>query len=233
MRVAMIGWTAFDYGTAEALTGGEWFADDSSRSADDLAEFAGRNCYQSWGRPNPATARNRDYLANIIRQGHYSVFAHASATFYIEGVSRAFLTELNTHTFVKTSSISQRYVRGEEMGEPVIPPAVRGTDAERIIRDVYAYTQKAYQEIVTTLKASELPHKQVREAARAVLPNATPVKTVVSGNLLAWRDFLAKRYHVAADAEMREVATEILGCLRTYAPASFQDFPSEPFGTAA
>lgn len=231
MRVEIIAATDFFDWRASELTGYVWEADFNSYVMDDLAEFAGRNCYQSWDRPNPETARNRDYLANIIKQGHYSVFAHASVTFYIDGVSRAFLTELNTHTFIKTSSISQRYVDPSVMGEPVIPPAIRGTEAERIIRDVYDYAAKAYGQITTTLQVADLSRKQVREAARAVLPNSAPVKTVVSGNLLAWRDFLAKRYHVAADAEMQEAAYLILGQLRCYAPHSFQDFPSKPFGS--
>ena len=52
--------------------------------ADFLAEFAGRNCYQSFDRPNPATRKNADYLKHILDVGHESVLEHASATFYIE-----------------------------------------------------------------------------------------------------------------------------------------------------
>jgi hypothetical protein len=32
----------------------------TTSSADQLAEFAGRNCYQSWDRPNPSTSKNQD-----------------------------------------------------------------------------------------------------------------------------------------------------------------------------
>ena len=35
-----------------------------------LAEFAGRACYQSWNKPNPATATNAGYLRHILEVGH-------------------------------------------------------------------------------------------------------------------------------------------------------------------
>ena len=37
-----------------------------------LAEFTGRACYQSWGKPNPATATNQGYLRHILEVGHLS-----------------------------------------------------------------------------------------------------------------------------------------------------------------
>ena len=83
---------------------------DGDTDADFLAEGAGRSCFQSWSRPNPKTRANRDYLANIIRQGHESTLEHASATFYITGVSRALLSELTRHRHLSYSVLSQRYV---------------------------------------------------------------------------------------------------------------------------
>ncbi|GAA2294280.1 FAD-dependent thymidylate synthase [Nonomuraea roseoviolacea subsp. roseoviolacea] len=234
MRVQLIAWTEFNEYAAEALTGHEWENDPDAYLADSLAVFAGRNCYQSWGKPNPATAKTSDYLAHIIRQGHHSLFAHASATFYIDSVSRAFLTELNTHHFLKGSTVSQRYVGPSKMGDPVIPPAI-GPDSPAAagIRAHYRSAVADYNYMVKMLIDEGAKPKAAREAARAVLPNCTPTKIVVTGNLLAWRDFLRKRWHVAADAEMREVAGAILDALRGYAPASFQDFPGEPFGKVA
>ena len=54
-----------------------------------LAEFAGRACYQGWDKPNPATATNEGFLAHLLEVGHLSVLEHATATFYLTGVSRA------------------------------------------------------------------------------------------------------------------------------------------------
>lgn len=92
-----------------------------SQDADDLAEQAGRLCYLSWNRPNPATATNKGYLANIIAQGHFSVLEHASATFYIDGVTRNFTHELIRHRHLSFSEVSQRYVDVSEFPADPLP----------------------------------------------------------------------------------------------------------------
>ncbi|MFD3464830.1 FAD-dependent thymidylate synthase [Streptomyces sp. NPDC058682] len=199
--------------------------------ADALAEFAGRACYKSWSKPNPATAANSDYLGNIIRQGHFSVLEHASVTFYVEGVSRALLLELERHRFLSFSVESQRYVDTEKHHpEPVLPPAIApGSSAAGLVRDAYAFALNDYGILVRHLSEKGLKGKEAREAARAVLPNATPVDFLVSGNLRAWRDVLGKRWHEAADAEIRGFAGLILDHLRKIAPGALQDVPRSPF----
>jgi thymidylate synthase (FAD) len=82
---------------------------------DILAEFAGRACYQSWDRPNPATATNQTYLAHILEVDHGSVLEHASATFYVTGVSRSLTHELIRHRAgMAYSELSQRFVNMED-----------------------------------------------------------------------------------------------------------------------
>src|SRR4051794_9156874 len=54
-----------------------------------LPEFAGRACYESWDKPNPATATNQGFLRHILEVGHGSVLEHASVTMYLTGVSRS------------------------------------------------------------------------------------------------------------------------------------------------
>ena len=50
-----------------------------------LAEFAGRACYQSWSKPNPATASNAGYLRHILEVGHLSVLEHGTVSMYLSG----------------------------------------------------------------------------------------------------------------------------------------------------
>lgn len=66
--------------------------------------------------------------------------------------------------------------------------------------------------------------KQARQAARAVLPNATETRIVVTGNYRAWRHFIAMRATEHADVEIREVAMKVLDVLKTHAPNVFGDF---------
>lgn len=200
---------------------------DNVTGADSLAEFAGRSCYQSFSRPNPKTAKNEDYLANILRQGHESVLEHASASFYIEGISRACTHEIIRHRHLSYSQLSQRFV-DESEAEIVCPPAIAETGGTWFLRDANEDSKETYASLVSALTAEGLPRKQAREAARAVLPNMTETKIVVTGNMRAWRDFVKKRYTLAADAEIRKVAGLILGELRQLAPNSFQDLPTDP-----
>jgi len=86
VKVELIAYTQVTYPGVLMSIGYE--PNPNNQASDELAEFAGRNCYQSFDRPNPATATNRSYLGNIIEQGHEFVFEHASASFYIEA-SRA------------------------------------------------------------------------------------------------------------------------------------------------
>lgn len=218
----------------------EWLDSEDDPWATDaeiLTEFAGRACYQSWSKPNPATRKNADYIANIVAQGHHSVLEHASVTFYIEGVSRSLTHELIRHRHLSFSELSQRFVNVEDV-DMVTPPALRdlyGSDnddpvayrAWRLERD----TRDLYGELVAVLQGEYgEPRKQAREAARAVMPNATETKIVVTGNHRAWRDMLSKRHTTHADAEIRELAGEILRQLRDVAPAVYADFPEEPLG---
>ncbi len=207
------------------------FADEVDRWLDHdyLAEFAGRLCYQSWNRPNPDTATNDGYLANILKQRHFSVLEHSSATFYVAGVSRSLSHELVRHRFLSFSQLSQRFV-DESSVEMVTPPAIAAQDALGAHATKFAFNRAGdhaaghYEEIAQTLLRAGLSRKQAREAARAVLPNATETRFVVTGNLRAWRDVLERRLSPAADAEIRELAQKILAELKIIAPNAFQDF---------
>ncbi|TKK84713.1 FAD-dependent thymidylate synthase [Herbidospora galbida] len=234
-RVQLIAWTFVSAEVYDKLDHQDDPTNVGYMDADILAEYAGRTCYQSWSKPNPETATNAGYLRNVIDHQHFSVLEHASATFLITGVSRSLLAELSRHRHLSLSVESQRYVPQDE-GEPVIPPLLRKYPA---ITDVLICAHKAsigdYEEIITALMARQadgdkLTKKEIREAARSVLLNSQPVSMVVTGNLRAWREVLTKRYHIAADAEIRELAGELLTILRRVAPNSFSDFPNQPFG---
>lgn len=202
---------------------------------DELAEFAGRACYESWSRPNPKTATNRGYLAHILEVDHGSVLEHASATFYVTGVSRSLLAELTRHRHLSFSVRSQRFV-DESKAEYVIPLAIvnrldeltkqPGFDAQALTSWVHAVMEQsteAYTVFTNWLTKAGLTRKEVREAARAVLPQMTETRFVVTGNLRAWRYVIKRRIAPEADAEIRLLAQELLRQLKEIAPNTFQD----------
>jgi thymidylate synthase (FAD) len=57
-----------------------------------------------------------------------------------------------------------------------------------------------------------------------VLPNATEVKIVVSGNARAWRTMLELRTGEGAELEIRRLAVACLRALQSCAPSFFSDF---------
>lgn len=204
--------------------------DTDVTDADDLAEQAGRLCYLSWDRPNPKTNTNHTYLKNILRQQHFSVVEHASVTFYIDGVTRAFLLELERHRHFSYSVVSQRYVSGWEFEFVMHSELMKLSDEMRKrILNHNETARELYAEIVSALTAKGDPEKTARGAARTVLPEGTETRVLVTGNLRAWRDMLGKRLSPAADSEIREVSKLILAELKEIAPNTFQDFEDPIF----
>jgi len=223
-QVRLIGYTHFD--VPEDVP---WSTDADGGQA--LAEFAGRACYQSWSKPNPSTATNEGYLRHILEVGHLSVLEHGVVTFYFTGVSRSFTHELIRHRHFSYSQLSQRYV--PERNAAMVEPAVIAEDPELHKRFVEAAeaSVRAYTELLEGLERkfadienATLRRKQARQAARAVLPNATETRIVVTGNYRAWRHFIAMRATEHADVEIRELAVECLRQLQRVAPNVFGDF---------
>ncbi|QFU92328.1 FAD-dependent thymidylate synthase [Amycolatopsis sp. YIM 10] len=203
-----------------------WSTDADGGQA--LAEFAGRACYQSWQKPNPKTATNAGYLDHIIEVGHLSVLEHGSVTFYLTGISRSLTHELIRHRHFSYSQLSQRYVP-----EAFVAPDVIAEDPElhRKFADAAQASLDAYNELLAGLEAkfadspsATLRRKQARQAARAVLPNATETRIVVTGNYRAWRHFVGMRATEHADVEIRALAVECLRQLQKAAGNVFADF---------
>lgn len=213
--------------------------DPGAGDAQQLTEFSGRACYQSFHKPNPKTAQNKDYISRTLHgQKHFSIAEHASATFYITGVSRALTHELIRHRHLSYSQLSQRFV-DESEASIVIPPAVTESkatvvyDTEEFHDDLKGSLPKAlewwgqeavwnYEEIVETLQGEGLPRKQAREAARAVLPNMVETRIVVTGNLRSWYEVIDRRIQPDADAEIQQLSRMLLKQLLTIAPDVFE-----------
>jgi thymidylate synthase (FAD) len=206
----------------------QWKGDSSD--GERIAEFAGRLCYMS--QHNPAGRSTAEYLRNILRQGHGSVFEHSTYVMLIEGISRSCSHELVRHRAGwGYSQLSQRYV-DESHAAFVMPPAIMGDSALEAdwIRQVES-AQAAYVAAVERLMiryqwVEDKVHrrKMAREAARSVLPNATEVKIVASANVRAWRTMLELRLGEGAELEIRRMAVACLRVLQAEAPALFADF---------
>ena len=213
----------------DAVAASEWLKPQpGSSKAEYITEFAGRACYQSFDRPNPATAKTEDYIKRtLFEQGHWSIAEHASVTFYITGVSRAFTHELIRHRHLSYSQLSQRFV-DEADANIVVPPAMRGDfEHEAALSSRVREALDTYIDAASLLQEEGCSRKQAREAARAFLPNMIETRIVVTGNLRAWHEFCERRMQPDADAEMQKVAGMIYRELTSYAPTIFPEIEEE------
>jgi thymidylate synthase (FAD) len=159
------------------------------------------------------------------------VLEHGTVSFYISGVSRSLTHELIRHRHFSYSQLSQRYV--PERDAAMVEPDVIADDPElsELFRKAAADALSAYTDLLTGLEQrfadvpnATLRRKQARQAARAILPNATETRIVVTGNYRAWRHFVAMRASEHADVEIRALAIECLRQLQREVPNVFGDF---------
>lgn len=234
LRVFKIAETTFVLDQFEGMPWAKWTT-DTDNDHGKLIEFAGRACYESWHKPNPATATNDGYIRHILESLHFSVIEHAGFTVMITGVSRAFTHEMVRHRHFSFSQLSQRFVN-EDDAPCVLPPLFRDDpEARTVFEEHYARTQEAYKKLaeigtrkLVGMDDKTLRRKRVREAARWVLPNMTETHIVVTGNHRAWREFFEKRGELHVDAEMRQVALAIFKeVAQPTAPVLYQDFRVE------
>jgi thymidylate synthase (FAD) len=146
-------------------------------------------------------------------------------------VSRSFTHELIRHRHFSYSQLSQRYVpeRNAAMVEPDViadDPELHAKFVEGAEAAVRLYTEllEGLEKKFADVPNATLRRKQARQAARAVLPNATETRIVVTGNYRAWRHFVAMRASEHADVEIRALAIACLRQLQQVAPNVFGDF---------
>ncbi|ADK29062.1 FAD-dependent thymidylate synthase [Corynebacterium pseudotuberculosis] len=208
-----------------------WSCDPTTTDSEALVEFAGRACYETFDKPNVRTAKNDAYLRHIMEVGHLALLEHATASLYIRGLSRSAAHELMRHRHFSCSQLSQRFVHHED-SHVIIPPLIaEDPELRRLFLHAVDESRFAFTEILSALeeKLADEPNallrkKQARQAARAVLPNATESRILVTGNFRTWRHFIGMRATEHADVEIRALAIRCLRLLRDQSPVLFGDF---------
>ncbi len=181
---------------------------------EELLEHAGRVCYRSKSRGDPAK-----FLRARIREGHESLIEHAAATFEIRGISRACSHQLVRHRLASFSQESQRYV---SMSEPewVLPHAIEENPQAKAIWTEFAAEVKATYQALRELGIR-------KEDARFALPNAAATRIIVTMNFRQLLHLFKIRISRAAQWEIREVCVRMLELVYPIAPAVFGDLREE------
>lgn len=189
--------------------------------------FAGRVCYQSFGSKAGRKTAD-DYINHIMEVGHYSILEHSSVTIYVDRVPRFWSHEQVRHRHFNYSQLSQRFFVPDKV-ELVIPPALRKEkNIEQEFLDYGEELGKKYFKNLNVLYSSIGSNsfslkKKSREAARAILPECTETKMVITGNFRSWYEYLQKRNTPDADATFQEVAKIIQLRLQRIAPNIFKE----------
>lgn len=153
-------------------------------------------------------------LKGAMASGHESVAEHASFTFAVEGVSRVLLAQLTRHRMASYSVQSQRYCGADP--EDVILP-------ESLVDKQY---QPGAQMLLTRLGAmyeAMISEGVPEEDARYILPQGITTRLMMTANARELRHFFALRCCSRAQAEIRQLADEMLRQCREVAPVLFAD----------
>jgi len=181
--------------------------------AEKVIELSGRIAYQSQDKITKDSAEK--FIKSLITRGHTSVIEHASATFYISGISRSCSHQLVRHRLASFTQKSERYVTLKDF-KYVIPESIKNNDTSSIIfKSAMEYLNGCYKSL------NDLEIK--KEDARFVLPEATETELVMTANFRELRHIIKLRTDKAAQWEIREVCQEMLKILKENAPSCFGD----------
>lgn len=178
-----------------------------------------------------------DFVEMLSEIGHESPIEHASFTFGIEGVSRAFLAQITRHRLASYSVQSQRYVK-ENHFEFVVPPEIESLpQANQIFQKSMQDAITAYHQLADLLAdkhyqsflaqgmeektAKRNAEKKAIEDARFVLPNACDTKMIATFNARSLHNFFRHRCCNRAQWEIKSVADEMLRLVLEVAPTLF------------
>lgn len=181
-------------------------------------EQAGRICYKSEN-INDDFEVTKDFVANIIRNGHLSVLEHGYLTVKIvtdRGVSH----ELVRHRLASYSQESTRYCNYSKakFGEQLT--FVRPTDMDfNTFHDYFIpfcqTVEKTYMDILNNDCTAQI--------ARAVLPNCLKTEVVMTANYREWRHILDIRCAPTAHPDMQTIMKLILKEFSSRIPVIFDD----------
>lgn len=215
-----------------------WLRSKDASSAEEIVEIAGRICYMSFNADTKKISYpNSTYICNLIDKGHESVLEHATWSFIIDRVSRAFTHQLVRHRIgFSYSQLSQQY-HDESEGDFVQPIGLAEFPelAERW-RAAVERTRGEYRDLLSLLSEKMSSSTQsasstafetqrwLRSAARSLLPNATETTVAITANARALRNFFHLRGAILGDPEMRQVTLALYRSAAMDAPTLFADF---------
>lgn len=175
------------------------------------------------------------FIKPLMDEGHTSPLEHVSATFSIEGISRACLSQITRHRTGKFNVQSQRYVNGKYFYF-IVPETDYLKNSNEFSDKLKSYLaskldieNKTKKEIANELLEGFFEEARMvygdliklgmrKEDARSILPMATTCNLVVTFDLNNFRKFLNQRLCIHAQKEIRELAKEMNKLVKEHVP---------------
>ncbi len=211
---------------------------DSSKGCEVLIEIFGRMCYRSFDpqlNPNLTKIRqgNKQYIGNIIKSKHGSVFEHATASFIFHDVSRVFTHELVRHRAgTAMSQESLRYVRLADLGLWLPSCIKEKPEIVELFETTFESLEKLQLAMADAYGLDEegvgfAEKKAVTSAMRRLAPVGLSTTIGFTMNHRALRHILVMRTSRHAEEEMRKVFSQVGNICVTKWQNLYQDFKYE------
>jgi len=225
----------------------QWRPDPTISFLENLYEFAGRLCYESWTLEDGSFVNknltkirsgNFKYLENILLSGHGSVLEHGSIVILFNDVSRVFTHELVRHRAgTAMSQTSGRYVRSDNIRfwiPGMLTNHKNGKEIENIITGLILSTEHDVRKITQLLELDDPGlsfsiKKKLTSALRRITPNGIANNILFSFNGRSLRHTLNMRCDEAAEEEMHYVMRPLSVRLKILLPSLLQDFNIDTF----
>lgn len=163
--------------------------------------------------------------------GDFKSLEHATFTFLIEGISRAYSYQLVRHSMASSSLQSHKYITRDRF-DFIIPESIETSDVE-IYDNVFpeyddgdiplGECYRRLMELIGDFYGRLVEEGISEEDARYVLPNACCTNLVIIMNACELKHFFSLRCCEKAQWEIKQVAEKMLARVKEVAPSLFED----------
>ena len=213
----------------------DWTTDVNPESGSKLVEVAGKLCYKSFHEDLNANLKsvrggdNKKYLANILKQKHYSVLEHVSDTYAFLNVSRVFTHELVRHRLASFSQESLRFVRLTDLGAFYPREFLLHEKSDEIrnhMTEIFDRAEDVQHLLTELLQLDNLTFaekKKLTSAMRRMAPIGLATNIIMTANVRTWRHIIELRTSRHAEEEIRLVMDWVFNDQITRHPNLYQD----------
>jgi thymidylate synthase (FAD) len=182
-----------------------------------LIESCGRTCYESYDKVTEDS--HIKIIRHLLKNGHTSVFEHASATFRFTNVSRSLTHQLVRHRIASYSQKSQRYVKENDFDFITPDAIIDNGDALAKYHDCMKFIEEIYNDLVALGIR--------KEDARYVLPNACTTTIDTTLNFRSLFNLFDLRGDIHAQWEIRRKVMAMLVLVKEHAPTVFEGYEND------